>query len=436
MYPRLLILLLGFLITANSMATTLPLPPLERQEAFKVITIEGEDVPVALGSELKDLSLAAIVDNVMEPVPFQIDQYNEGGGIYFEGWDIPLAGNIKSFDAADKLLFLYKDAGPRRTARDVYDGEVLAEIMLENAAGVARFVYLVKGSRLRSDEQYVRYSSELGFVETDFYQMRYNPGNHLKWDDFQATNFVGERPLDSMKLRLNMGVVTSLVPLELNNDDLVAIPKGEHIGPIRTTTQLDLTMYYLEVPIMHLSMQVHHYPKSVMYDVRGVIPEFRRMLMDKPYLNMSLDANRLLGSTVRMANGPKEPGIVDGSISAIEEQMRKTSFTPDNNWFWVSTLRNLDVVAFLNYLGDFNEPVSPYIQDDLDKEDPPEVFLGQLPNLGYTIHSFPKQGFMGLVVSIYFDEGMSGEPEVFTKQLRTAPEIQVRPTQVSTWAPR
>lgn len=425
MCQRFLILFLGFLLAGNASASMLP--PLGRLDAFKVITLEGEDIPAALGLALDDLSLAAIVDNVMEPVPFQIDQYNVGGALYFEGWDVALAGDIKQFDATDKLLFLFKDAGPRRTDRDVYDGEILSEIMLKDPDGNQRFVYLVKGSRLRSEEQYVRYSSEMGLVETDFYQMRYDTQNHLKWEDFTATNFVGERPLDSMKLSLNMGAVTSLVPLELDNDDLVAIPKGEKIGPIRTTTQLDLTMYYLEVPIMHLSMQVHHYPKGVLYDVRGIMPEFRRMLMNKPYLNMSLDANRLMGATVRMANGPKEPGIVDGKIGPIEEQMRHTPFTPDSNWYWVSTLRNLDVVAFLDYLGDFNEPVSPYIQDDADSFEPPEMFPGQLPNLGYTIHSFPETGFMGLVVSIYLDEGMSGEPEVFTQELRTQPEIQVRP---------
>jgi hypothetical protein len=424
---RLMVLVMGLLWAAAGSATMLP--PLGRLEAFKVISIEGEDLPRALGMGLGDLSLAAMVDNVMEPVPFQIDQYNVGGALYFPGWDVAQAGTIEQFDATDKLLFLFKDAGTRRTTRDVYDGTILYEIKLTDTEGVDRFVYLVKGSRLRSDEQYVRYSAAMGLVDTDFYQMRYNRHNHLVWEDFSATNFVGERPLDSLKLSLNMGAVTSLVPMELDNSDLVAIPAAENIGPIRTTTQLDLTMYYLKLPIMRLSMQVHHYPKGVLYDVRSMMPAFRRRLMHEPYLHMSLDANQLIGATVRMANGPKEPGVVDGRIDAVEEQMRETPFTSEANWFWVSTLRNLDVVAFLNYLGDFDEPVSPYIQDDRDSFKAPELFRGQLPNLGYTIHSFPKTGFMGLVVSIFMDEGMRGDPAVFTQQLRTLPEIQVRPVQ-------
>ena len=425
MLQRLTGLLLGILLSANTLAAMAP--PLSTIDAFKVITVEGEDIPMALGLPLEDLSLAAIVDNVLEPVPFQFDQYNIGGAVYFDGWDVPMAGDAKLLDATDKLLFLFKDAGSRRTPDDRYDGSVLAEIMLKDSAGFERYVYLVRGSRLRSEEQYVRYSSEMGLVETDFYMLRYNKKNHLKWDDFQATNFVGERPLDSMKLRLNAGLVAPVAPTELNNDDLVALPTGERIGPIRTTTQLETTLYLLKLPLLKLSLQIHHYPKTIMYDVRVIMPEVRRRLLYDPSITMTLDANRLLGSTVRMANGPKEPAIVDGAVGAIEEEMRKAAFTPESNWIWVSTKRNLDVVAFINYLGDFNEPLAPFLDDDMNKEDPPEVFPGQLPNVGYTIKSFPMDGFVGFVVSMNISDGFDGEPEVFTAQMRSIPELQVRP---------
>jgi hypothetical protein len=425
MLQRLTGLLLGLFLSTGALAAMAP--PLSSIDAFKVITVDGEDMPMALGLSLDELSLAAVVDNVLEPIPYQFDQYNVGGAVYFEGWDVSLAGDLKLLDATDKLLFLFKDAGARRKPGDVYDGKVLAEVMLKDSAGFERFVYLVQGSRLRSDEQYVRYSSEMGLVETDFYTLRYNKKNHLKWDDFQATNFVGERPLDSMKLRLNTGLVTSIIPTELNNDDLVALPTGERIGPIRTTTQLETTLYLLKLPLLKLSLQIHHYPKTVMYDVRVIMPEVRRRLLSDPSIIMSLDANRLLGSTIHMANGPKEPAIVDGQVGDIERQMRNITFTPEENWIWVSTKRNLDVVAFINYLGDFNEPLSPFVDDDMNKEDPPEVFPGQLPNVGYKIHSFPMDGFVGFVVSINISDGFDGEPEVFTRQMRTIPELQVRP---------
>lgn len=422
-FPKYVLLLVGFLLSTSGFALT---PPLHKIDAFKVITIEGEDIPSAIGLSLGELSLAAMVDGVMEPVPYQIDQYNTGGAIYFEGWDVPMAGSPDLLDPTDKLLFLFKDASERRDPRVPYDGEMVAEILTRDRDGHERFVYLVRNSRLRSEEQYVRYSAELGLVETDFYSLTYNKENHLKWDDFNYTSYVGERPLDSMKLRLDMGIITPITDTELNNDQLVALPSGELIGPIRTTTQLQFDLYLFGVSILELSLQIHHYPKGVMYDVRGIMPEFRRKMLIDPQLSMSIDANKLMGSSMRTSAGPKEPGIVDGKVGDIEKQMIEAGLDPHNNWIWVTTKRNLDILAFVDYLGDFDEPMGLLLEDDEFREDPPEYFPGQLPNIGYEIQDFPMEGFLGFVVSIFLSDGFSGEPEDFAPYARTLPDIEVR----------
>ena len=85
------LLLLTLVFSAQSYAI---LPPLQQIDAFKVISLEGEDIPWVLGWKLDELSLAAMVDGVMEPIPFQIDQYNTGGAIYFEGWHVPMAAPL------------------------------------------------------------------------------------------------------------------------------------------------------------------------------------------------------------------------------------------------------------------------------------------------------------------------------------------------------
>lgn len=416
--------LLSILISIQCYAQ---LPPLRQIDAFKVITLEGEDIPWILGWKLDELSLAAMVDGVMEPIPFQIDQYNTGGAIYFEGWHIPMNGDSQLMDATDKLLFLFKDAGVRRDASAPYDGEMVAEIVTHDRDGIQRFVYLVHNSRLRSDEQYVRYSAEIGLVETDFYSLRYNKDNHLKWDEFSYVNYVGERPLDSLKLRLHTGIVTSVTSTELNNDQIVALPTSEIIGPIRTTTQLELNLYLFGVSIMQMSMQIHHYPKSIMFDVRGVIPELRRRLMVDPTMAMSVDANRLLGAATYTSAWPDHPGIVDGVVDENESNMIKAGLTAEDSWIWVTSKRNLDILAVMDYLGDFNEPLSLVYEDDFDKEDPPEVFPGQMPNVGYSIDKFPMNGFIGLVVSMFMSDRFEGEPKQFAPYVRTLPDLEVRP---------
>ncbi|RLU03605.1 MAG: hypothetical protein D9N11_03295 [Ketobacter sp.] len=415
--------LLCLMISVQSYAL---LPPLRQIDAFKVITVEAEDIPWVLGWRLEELSLAAMVDGVMEPIPFQIDQYNTGGAIYFEGWHVPMAGSPELMDGTDKILFLFKDAGPRRDTRAPYDGDMVAEIVTRDVDGVERFVYLVRNSRLRSEEQYVRYSAELGLVETDFYSLRYNKENHLKWDDFSYVNYVGERPLDSMKLRLNTGILTSITDTELNNDQMIALPTGEIIGPIRTTTQLDFNLYLFGVSILQLSMQIHHYPKAIMYDVRGIIPELRRKMLVDPTLTMSLDANRLLGANTYTSEWTEQPGIVDGVVDSNEQAMIKAGLDPADNWIWVTSKRNLDIVAFVDYLGDFNEPMSLLYKDDFENDDPPEVFPGQMPNVGYGINEFPMTGFIGFVVSLFISDGFEGDPQEFAPYTRTLPDLEVR----------
>lgn len=421
---KLAVLVLGALWPLCIFALT---PPLQSIDAYKVITIEGEDLPSTIGLPIEQLSLTAIIDDVMEPIPYQIDQYNIGGAIYFEGWDVPMAGSPDLMDATDKLLFLYKDAGARYTPDLLHDGEIISEILTRDTSGHVRYVYLVRNSRLRSEEQYVRYSAEIGLVETDFYTIRYNKKNHLKWDDFSYVNYVGERPLDSLNLLLRGGVLTSLAEVELGSNQLVATPTGELIGPIRTTTQLNFKVMFANIPILNLSVQIHHSPKSLMYDVRGVIPEFRRSFVADPRITMSIDANRLLGATIKTSGDPMLEGVVDGKIDETEKKMIEAGLDPDDNWIWVSTKRNLDMISYVDYIGGFYSKMSLLLEDDFERVGALDIFPGQLPNTGYVIEEFPKKGFIGVVVSLFMSDGYDGDPQNFARYARTLPDIEIRP---------
>ena len=396
-------------------------------DEYQAIILDGQSLPQALGYSISELSLAAVRDGILEPVPYQIDEYNEGGAVYFDGWDVPLSGTENIFDEADKLLFLLKDAGVKRNG-EPYDGDFVAEIRVKDkeAEGGYRYVYLVKGSRLRSEEQYVRYSADLGKVETDFYDLTYNQDNHLIWEKFRIFSFEGDEPFDTMKIRLGAGVLTSVTQVELNNKHAIAKPRGERIGPIRTTTQLEMTLWVLEIPLFTASLQLHHYPKSLVYDLRVIIPEFRRSLIVDPHVAVSLDGNNLLGGRVYTSSGPAEGAPVDGVMNEKEQAMIDAGLSEDNNWMYTSTNRNLDVIAFVDSLGDKPIPMSLVLMDDSEVEDPPERFKGQSPNFGLRINDMPRSGLLGFVVSLYVDDGFPGKPARFSRELRTLPEIEVR----------
>ena len=405
------------------------LPPLSAQEEYQPILVDGEDLPAALGKPIAKLSLQSVIDGQLEPIPYQIDEYNTGGAVYFKEWGPPIDGTEGVLDNSDKLIFLFKDAGTRRDSFQVTDGKIVSEVELTDATGIKRYVYLVEGSRLQSEEQYVRYSTDVGKVETDFYQLVYNKENQVNWDDFSYATFNGERPLDCMKIRLIGGLFTDMSTITLNNNNLIAKPKGERVGPVRTTSQLELKLWLFNIPIMNMSYQIHHYPKSMFYDVRVVMPEARRKIISNPKMSMALDANQLTGSTLRTALGPQQPAVVDGAISPLEQDMLRSSITPEQNWFWLSTHRNLDVVGFFNFLGATREPLSMVYDDDFNKSNQPERFKGEIPSVGYSIDNFPMGGFFGFVISVYLSEGFEGAPEKFTESLRTLPAIRVFPTQ-------
>ncbi|MCG8671317.1 MAG: hypothetical protein MI867_18065 [Pseudomonadales bacterium] len=394
-------------------------------DEFKAMIIDGDSVPQAIGYSIDQLSLAAVKDGLLEPIPFQIDEYNVGGALYFEGWDVPIDGTQGIMDGADKLLFLLKDAGAKR-GKQPYDGKFIAEIKVSDESMAERYVYLVSGSRLRSEEQYVRYSSEMARVETDFYELSYDPENHLIWKNFTVPSYRGEEPFDTMKIRLGAGFITSLATVELNNKHLVAEPKGERIGPIRTSTQLELTVWMLELPIFTASLQLHHYSKSLVYDMRVVIPEFRRSLIVNPTASVSLDGNGLIGAKVVTATGPETSLVVDGEMGEQEQALIEKGINANQNWLFTGTNRDLDLISYFDYIGQTEEALSLVLVDDKQIEDKPERFVGQLPQLGYRIENMPTTGLFGLAVSLYMDEKFEGNPAQFSRLLRALPDVEVR----------
>lgn len=399
--------------------------PFAALQEYQAIRVEAEDLPEAASMPIDSLSLAAVVEGRLEPVPFQIDEYNIGGGVYFEHWDVPIDGKRDVFDAHDKLLFLNRDAGPRRTSDMVYDGKILAEIHLSDASQPDRYVYLVKDSRLRSDTQYVRYSSKEALLETDFFSMKFDQKNLLNWNQFEYNGFQGKAPLDSLKIRFNTGVVTNVTSTEMDNNNFVAHPVGDRVGPIRTVSQWNVDFIFAGVSLMQASIQLHVYPKSMVYDCRIVIPSVRRSFLVNPQMSIMVDGNNLMGAKVRMSASPNV-AVVDGRISPEEEKMRNTLVDPEHNWIWMHTGKQFDTVWFYDDLGGPLESVRFSYEDNATQPQPPERFPGQLPGVGHTILQFPTSGFYGFAGSFYFEPGFGNlSPEVFTAALRNQPDIEV-----------
>ena len=413
-------LILSLLFSTQGMAYM----PTSNEDYYRVISLDGADLPTTVGRDINTLSLFAVYDGNLEPIPYQIDEYNTGGAVYFDEWDEPLNGTRNIMDNSDKLLMLMGDSGPRRSANMIVDGELLAEIELQTSKGEKRYAYVVAGSRLRAEAQHVRYSVTESRVETDFYTLEFDKENQLIWRDFKYADFEGESPIDGMKIGFETGVLASGVTVEYNNKNFVANTIAEHVGPIRTTAQLHLSFVLLGLSFMDISIQLHFYPNGLVYDVRMMVPEARRAMLAEPEMTLTLDFNNLEGAQ-GIADFVDEPLLVDGTMSEQEKAVVGQTFNEKQNGLLLKSNRNFDVLVFLDWVSDATLPMTLAYDDNRTHQDEMDRFPGQMPNAGYHFTDFPPTGLLAFVSSLYFSDNFNGKPAALSRYVRTSPAIRV-----------
>lgn len=375
----------------------------------KIVTVFGKDLTKAMGNPISRYSLEIIKRGRYRAIPFQFDEVDIHGSVYFEQSKVPLDGAIGILDGNDELLFRAIDAGDKRTGEELSSGTVVAEIEVTNPYGEIRYAYLVEGSRLRSDVAFVRYSKDMGLLETDFYSITVNKKNALMWDDFRYHSYQDgeESPFDVLKIRLITGVVLKFAKVEFNNKNFVAKPVAEKIGPIRATSEFRLRIKFLKLPVLSGRIQAHYLPNSFNYDVRANIPTFRRKFIRDPRVSISFDGNDLEGANIYTVNQEEgEVGLVDGRITVNELALMDNMYGEGSNWIMVKTHRNFDWVSSLKFKSkELSTPLGFFLEDDFDKKDKPERFRGQSPNVGYRLMDLPKRGDVQLNFSVYLGDG-------------------------------
>lgn len=394
------------------------------QDYYRVIMLSGDEIPPMKGKSIGDLKLFAVIDDVLEPVPYQIDEYNIGGGVYFDNWDEPIDGTVGVVDGNDKLLALFGDSGPKKQSYMKVDGTILAEIELQTKTGEKRYFYLVEGSRLESDAQHVRHSIEASHVETDFFTLSYEKENQLIWKDFTFADYQEESPVDGLKIGFQTGVLSSGATVSYDNDNFIAKTVAENVGPIRTTAQLHLTFVLLGMDFIEGSIQLHFYPNALVYDVRLIMPETRRAMLVDPTLTMSLDFNNMIGAK-GFADNLSKPVHIDGQMSEYEKEANQLVLTPQHNGLVLNGNKGLSMAVFLNWVEERNSVTTLYYLDDKEFTAKMDRFPGRTPDAGYRVTKLPDDGLLGFVASIYFSDKFDKRPATLSQKLRHAPDIKV-----------
>jgi len=375
----------------------------EISDKTRVVSLSPTDLPALKDTNPKDYSLASVKNGRLVAIPFQIDEKRESSFIYMKEKDKkdkkedPLVGKELFFDGNDELIFMFKDAGDRLKSMMRVDGTLISEIEVDDFNGNKKYIYLVKDAVTESDVFYVRFSSELGRVETDYYALKVDPNNAFMWEEFYFDSFVGAkvgRPIDTIKLRMYSKALAA-VPLNLNNKHMVAKVVAEKSGPIRSTTEYKVTLKLMGSPIMFFDLQIVHHEQSFSYNSRVTIPAIRRRLVSKAAMNASVDFVDMYGAQVTTSATPTLIGVVDGETSEVERQIKEAAFNiNEQNWIFMGSK---DGFSMLNeFIVETQEdlPMGVVYEETKDEELAPEYYKGQMPMLGFFMHKTPLQGFM------------------------------------------
>lgn len=401
----------------------------------KVVEVSAKLVRMRGGLEKNRYSIAVFVDQQLKPIPFQIDEYNVEGAVYFAKARVPLMGELGKYDGDDRLLFMLEDAGeqmPESMSQDLSileKGELLAEIKVNDTTGI-RYVYLLLDNPMRSSIDYIRYDPETGLNESDYYKLSVNKKNLLEWTNLSYNTYEGPNQgsiLDTLKLRISGRILLNMASLTLTNRNLKAKLLGYVDGPIRSVVQLKTSIVIAKIPVMKIQVQLLHYRRHIHAISRTKTPKVIPYLFRDPKISVSLDANDLKGSQLYTALLPSQPAQVDGFLSRNESLLIDNGVDKNHTWLLLRSPYNFQILTSLDLQESDQTPVSLVYQDDAKLKNKPERYVGQLPNFGYLIENIPMETMYYMGVQVYFDDNpVSYDPEVYAEQVKSIPEVTVK----------
>jgi hypothetical protein len=447
------------LFSSHALANTLSA---ERYRHISTLTVK--DLPVLNKKPISDLSVQAIIDGELQPIPFQIDEMNQKGNFYYEAKEAPILGELGLLDEKDELVFMYHDTGIKISGRQPKSGKILLEVKFEED-GETRFAYIIEGSADRSQKKYVDYNVKTGLIKSDFYTLEIDPDNLLNWKSHTYKNFNEENKnlIDTLKIRISGGLFTPWAKVSLNNENLKPEIIGIKHGPVRSIVKMDTEVRLGGISVPMINLMLHYYFSEQQVDapVLAGIPALGLLLkvLKEPSISVSLDFNKLEGSLVTTAKGPKEAAVVDGKMSKLEEQFAIEGITGDisdlssvkleNNFLYMDTQNGYEVLALLDIfpeslegndpglisrsLSVFGDELGVLYHDDKNHNDKPEQFPGAYPEAGYLIGLASSELDSGelagrveirFAIKLFFiDDIGEGGPAKFEHQVRNPPQL-------------
>lgn len=393
-----------------------------------VMSISAEQLALARPPEVARLSLHTVVNGALAPMPFQIDEMDIHGLVWFPQSGFTLNGKQGLFDKRDQLLFMFADAGSERLAPEAQGADVLAELVLDDQAGASRFVYLLVDSEARSERFYVLHDPSSGVTRTDTYLLTTDPENELNWQFLGYDGYRGPPDasiIDNLRMLMSGGVLVRFARMTLDNDNLQPRQTGFRIGPIRSVLHLETRIVFGGLPMMKMHVQAMRYANHYEAHTYARIPGIYRATVKQPRVSVSIDGNAHEGAMVRTALGGDARGTVDGTLDKQEQLLVERGLTSDQGWIVFDSRRGFALMTLLNVPQSLEGIPLQLIYRDERSSDREGRFAGNLPELGYTLEGWPPEDELRFSLQLFFDRSLSDVEPASYARMRTGRNIQV-----------
>lgn len=424
--------MLATLAAALTLALALPAHAMNKPEESRLVQLPGSQLPALLGSELRRYALLSVSNGRLRAIPMQFVERTPEGFPYFTSDDSTKApGNPNLLDPSDQLVFQLEDAGPQFSGRAPQ--KLLAEIEVQTSGG-PRYVYLAEQGFLQNHRVLAKYDERAGLIGTDWYDLEVDPKNLNIWRDFFFRTYTltdGKKKrtlLDTMKVKLSGGIFSKNNRITLDNRNLNTEVLEVRRGQVQTEIFAKARVEVARVPVLTVLMYYVIQPRQTEIYARFRIPAIASTVLEKPAVSMAIDGNRLEGGKLWVSWGPDTPVITDGRIDNAETALMQLPVPRDQNWLLYDTEKGFAVLAAMEFKEGFDVPMSLVYKDSRRDEDLPERFIGQWPNVGFSLDDVPIGRDFFFKATLAFNDNLGRlPPREYAAHFLAPLKVTVRP---------
>ncbi|PCJ15820.1 MAG: hypothetical protein COB04_12625 [Gammaproteobacteria bacterium] len=410
------------------------------------IKIPGREIPAVLHRKIQQLSVMAVWDGKMKPIPFQFDEYDSKSRYIY----IPeintnaIDGVYGEVDPNDELIFMLRDASEQRYDQGVtapQNGNLLKEFTFTDRQGRNRYAYLIEHNSQRSDVDYIRYTQteDNANIDTTFFNLDFNPENFLEFRDL-SNNYGSDahhKILDEIYFEASANIFSKYFKVGFNSVDNVRIKiLGVRDGPVRATVYSKIYLVVAGISLFGMNSEVSFYEQGLIFPNRTEVGKGTVLanLIKNPQILFYCDLNVEGGNLTTQAfvDQHQEQVIVhiDGEMDSKEKQTMEVELP--GNWVWVQHGEGWEVMSTFK-LSDtaFDGMTSSiFYVDDKDIVSQHERIPGALPHIGLQLKGLPTDmsGLekLDMEYAFWFADTVGEKgPLEFYKDEQSPPTLQV-----------